>query len=369
MTTRKTPLYTSHLAAGAKMVNFAGWEMPIHYGSQIEEHHKVRRDAGVFDVSHMVVIDLRGEQSKDFLRFLLANDVQKLEKSGSALYTCMLDEQGGIIDDLIVYNQTDQWFRLIVNAGTREKDLAWINTQAAKYTVDVIEQPNLAILAIQGPNARKKIQSALPAELAEKVSQLGRFCSITDGNWFIAQTGYTGEDGFEIVLPADQASNFWDQLLAADIAPIGLGARDTLRLEAGLNLYGTDMDETVTPYESGLAWTVAMKDTSRNFIGRAALELQRQTGIPNKMVGLVLKGKGVLRGHQTIFAASGDAIGVVTSGTFSPTLQCSIGMARISSAFDGDCEIEIRKKQIPADIIKYPFVRDGDSTFTKPGEK
>ena len=369
MTTRKTPLYSSHLAAGAKMVNFAGWEMPIHYGSQIEEHHKVRRDAGVFDVSHMGVVDLRGEQSKAFLRFLLANDVQKLKLPGSALYSCMLDERGGIIDDLIVYYQSDQWFRLIINAGTREKDLNWIKAQAANYSVEIIEQANMAMLAIQGPNARKKIQTALPAALAENVAGLGRFCSISHNDWLIAQTGYTGEYGFEVILPADQAANFWDKLLAAGIAPIGLGARDTLRLEAGLNLYGTDMDEAVTPYESGLGWTVAMKDPARDFIGKEALGLQNQNGIPHKMIGLVLKGKGILRSHQIIYSASGDVIGEVTSGTFSPTLECSIGMARISANFDGDCCVEIRKKQIPADIIKYPFVRDGKSTFIQSGEK
>ena len=369
MTIRRTPLYSSHLAAGAKMVNFAGWEMPIHYGSQIEEHLAVRHDAGVFDVSHMGVIDLHGVQCSDFLRFLLANDIQKLDKPGRALYTCLLNEQGGILDDLIVYHQTEQWFRLIVNAGTLEKDLAWINSHASNYTVEVVEQQNMVVLAIQGPNARQKIKLALTPDLADKTEKLGRFCSISHDDWFIAQTGYTGEDGFEVILPADQASDFWIKLLAAEITPIGLGARDTLRLEAGFSLYGADMDETVTPYESGLGWTVAMDDSTRNFIGREALELQRQTGIPNKMVGLVLQGKGVLRGHQTILSTAGETVGQVTSGTFSPTLQCSIGLARVSNTFSDDCEVEIRKKRIPADIIKYPFILDGNPTFTQSGEK
>lgn len=258
MTIRRTPLYSSHLAAGAKMVNFAGWEMPIHYGSQIEEHLAVRHDAGVFDVSHMGVIDLHGVQCSDFLRFLLANDIQKLDKPGRALYTCLLNEQGGILDDLIVYHQTEQWFRLIVNAGTLEKDLAWINSHASNYTVEVVEQQNMVVLAIQGPNARQKIKLALTPDLADKTEKLGRFCSISHDDWFIAQTGYTGEDGFEVILPADQASDFWIKLLAAEITPIGLGARDTLRLEAGFSLYGADMDETVTPYESGLGWTLSL---------------------------------------------------------------------------------------------------------------
>jgi aminomethyltransferase len=359
--TQKTVLNDAHRALGAKMVDFGGWDMPISYGSQIDEHHQVRRDAGMFDVSHMTVVDLRGDQVRAFLRKLVANSVDKLQKSGKALYTCMLDEQGGVIDDLIVYYLAEDFFRLVVNAATREKDLAWINAQAAPFGVSVTERPELAMIAVQGPNAREKVIGLLSADTAPAARKIGKFVATEavtqDGvPLFVARTGYTGEDGFEIVVAQEQAVALWDALLAAGVKPAGLGARDTLRLEAGMNLYGQDMDETVSPYEAALAWTVAL-DEGRDFTGRAALEAQKAAGVPRQMIGLVMDEKGVLRHGQTVLTAAGN--GEILSGTFSPTLGKAIAFARVPSGELGDVRVDIRGREVPVRVVKFPFVRDG----------
>jgi aminomethyltransferase len=359
--TQKTVLNDAHRALGAKMVDFGGWDMPISYGSQIDEHHQVRRDAGMFDVSHMTVVDLRGDQVRAFLRKLVANSVDKLQKSGKALYTCMLDEQGGVIDDLIVYYLAEDFFRLVVNAATREKDLAWINTQAAPFGVSVTERPELAMIAVQGPNAREKVIGLLSADTAPAARKIGKFVATEavtqDGvPLFVARTGYTGEDGFEIVVAQEQAVALWDALLAVGVKPAGLGARDTLRLEAGMNLYGQDMDETVSPYEAALAWTVVL-DEGRDFTGRAALEAQKAAGVPRQMVGLVMDEKGVLRHGQTVLTAAGN--GEILSGTFSPTLGKAIAFARVPSGELGDVRVDIRGREVPVRVVKFPFVRDG----------
>lgn len=355
--TVRTPLYEAHVAAGARMVSFAGWEMPINYGSQIDEHHHVRRDAGMFDVSHMTVVDIRGTQSRAFLSRLLANDVAKLKLPGKALYSCMLNEAGGVLDDLIVYFMNENWFRLVVNAATRDKGLAWLERQGAGFSIAVTEHHELAIIAVQGPLAREKVHSLLPSGVSQVLAELRPFNVHMHGDWCIAYTGYTGEDGYEIMLPGDQAEAFWNRLLDAGVAPCGLGARDTLRLEAGMNLYGQDMDEEVTPLVSGLAWTVAMKD-DRNFIGRDALEQQKTNGIPQKLVGLVLEDRGVLRPGQTIVTLAGE--GITTSGGFSPTLQKAIAFARVPAKAEQTCEVEIRGKYLKARIVKAPFVRNGE---------
>ena len=362
--TRKTTLNESHRAFGAKMVDFGGWDMPLHYGSQVDEHHQVRRDAGMFDVSHMTVVDLHAEGSgndvRDFLRRLVANSVDKLKAPGKALYTCMLDERGGIIDDLIVYRMDGGHYRLVVNAGTREKDLAWIRRHAPAG-VEVREREDLAIVAVQGPTARERVRGLLGEEDAGRAGKLARFSAAEvtarDGTpLFVARTGYTGEDGFEIVVPADRAAALWQSLLDAGVRPAGLGARDTLRLEAGMNLYGQDMDEASTPDESALAWTVAL-DADRDFIGRAALEAQRAQGVPRQLVGLVMDEKGVLRHGQKVTTAQGD--GEVLSGTFSPTLGKAIAFARIPAGEPGQVHVEIRGRALPVRIVKFPFVRDG----------
>ena len=358
---KRTPLYEQHVQSGAKMVDFGGWDMPLHYGSQLEEHHQVRRDAGMFDVSHMTVVDLRGERVRAFLRTLLANDVDKLRAHGKALYSCMLNGEGTVIDDLITYYLDETWFRMVVNAATRDKDLTWIQAQAQPFGVDVAERRDLAMIAVQGPNARAKVLALLPERARDNVESLGAFFAAIVDDRFIARTGYTGEDGFEIVLPAREAPIFWRQLQESGVQPIGLGARDTLRLEAGMNLYGTDMDESTTPLESGLAWTVAWEPTDRRFIGRAPLETQRAQGVPRKLVGLVLEGKGVLRGHQQVQTKAGT--GEITSGTFSPTLNQSIALARVPTgvALGDTVEVIIRDKPVAARVVKYPFVRNGKS--------
>ncbi len=354
---RHTALHSRHLDAGARMVDFGGWDMPLHYGSQIEEHHRVRRDAGMFDVSHMAVLDLDGEGTRALLRRLLANDVARLSTPGKALYSCMLNEHGGVIDDLIVYFLGDGRYRMVVNAATRDKDRAWIERQASGFDTTVRERTDTAMIAVQGPQARARVLPLLPAALRESAGALAPFHGVGAGDWFVARTGYTGEDGFEVILPADAAPAFWDALRAAGVTPCGLGARDTLRLEAGLNLYGADMDESTTPLESGLAWTVAWDPPERAFIGRAALEAQRGTDHA-RLVGLVLQGKGVLRNHQKV-RVGGVAAGEVTSGGFAPTLGRAVALARLAQTGDGSCEVEIRGKLVPARVVKPPFVRHG----------
>ncbi len=361
MTLKQTPLNASHRAMGAKMVDFGGWDMPVNYGSQIDEHHQVRRDAGMFDVSHMRTVDIRGEGVRTFLRYLLANNVDKLQSSGKALYSCLLRTDAGVIDDLIVYFMNEQWFRIVVNAGTADKDIAWMREQAAAHApqLKITSRNDLAMVAVQGPNARAKVWQVLPqTQAATEVLQ--PFNAADCGDYFVARTGYTGEDGFEIILLATQVATFWDALHKAGVAPIGLGARDTLRLEAGMNLYGQDMDETINPLEAGLAWTVDLK-SERDFIGKAALQAKPPT---RKMVGLVLQDRGVLRGHQVVHTAHGE--GEITSGSFSPTLNLSIALARVPSAvLLGDTvQVAIRDKMLAAKVVKYPFVRNGKAVVS-----
>lgn len=356
-----TSLYEQHLQSGGKMVDFAGWDMPLHYGSQLEEHHRVRQDAGMFDVSHMAAVDITGSDAKKFLRYLVANDVEKLYP-GKALYTCMLNEQGGIIDDLIVYYLDANRYRVVVNAGTRQKDLAWMQKQASQFDIVIKERTDLAIVAIQGPQARIKATEVFTAEQKELTAALKPFHCIENKDWLIARTGYTGEDGFEIMLPATQVVDFWQKLLKVGVSPCGLGARDTLRLEAGLNLYGSDMDENVTPLESNLIWTIAFEPQDRDFVGRAALEKQQQEGVKRFLVGLVLEERGVLRGHQKV-VVDGFGEGEITSGTFSPTLGLSVALARVPAGVGARCQVMIRDKAMPVRVVKPPFVRNGKKVF------
>jgi aminomethyltransferase len=356
---RRTPLYGLHQELGARIVDFGGWDMPVQYASQIGEHHAVRRAAGVFDVSHMCVIDLKGARVRALLQRLLANDVAKLTVSGKALYSCMLNERGGVIDDLIVYYRDDAFYRLVVNAGTRDKDLAWIRSSAADFAVEVEERADLAMLAVQGPQARATAARLLSGTDAQAALALGNFVGAELGDWFVARTGYTGEDGFEIMMPAQDALAAWRRLNALGVSSCGLGARDTLRLEAGMNLYGNDMDESTQPYESGLAWTIAMTP-GREFIGRSALSEVLKNGSPAKLVGLVLEERGVLRSHQQVIVPQLPA-GQITSGTFSPTLERSIAFARVPAATPAKVQVEIRGKLLGARVVKPPFVRHGRS--------
>ena len=368
---RRTPLFELHQDLGARIVDFGGWDMPVHYGSQIAEHHAVRSAAGVFDVSHMCVVDLKGTRVREFLQYLLANDVGKLQVPGKALYSCMLNETGGVLDDLIAYFLGGSGFRLVVNAGTRDADLAWIRPAASNFGVDVSERTDLAMLAIQGPQARAKAAGLLAPEGAAQALALAPFLGADVGDWFVARTGYTGEDGFEVMLPAAQAVPVWRELNAAGVTSCGLGARDTLRLEAGMNLYGNDMDASTNPFESGLAWTVALEPRSRDFIGRRALQRilgdrAAGQGVHRQLVGLVLEDRGVLRSHQKVVvpataAGASAGAGEITSGTFSPTLERSIALARIPAGAIERVQVEIRGKSTLASVVKPPFVRFGKS--------
>ena len=354
----KTPLYDKHLEAGAKLVDFGGWDMPVNYGSQKEEHHAVRRRAGVFDVSHMTIVDLAGERAKVFLQRLLANDVGRVTTPGKALYTCMLNDSGGVIDDLIVYHFSDTDYRMVVNAATREKDLNWIRAQAESFGVQVTERAELSMLAVQGPEARTLAAPVVGEAWRDPALALKPFTAMHAGDLFVARTGYTGEDGWEIVAPAADAPRIWDRLLAAGVAPCGLGARDTLRLEAAMNLYGNDMDETISPLEAGLGWTVAWEPADRDFIGRPALEAQRQ-GDTRRFVGLLLEDKGVLRAHQRI-VVDGVGEGEITSGGFSPTIERSIGLARVPAGDYDRAKVDIRGKLLDVRVVRTPFVRNGE---------
>ena len=354
----RTPLYDKHVEAGARIVDFGGWDMPLNYGSQKEEHHAVRQKAGMFDVSHMTIVDLKGERVREFLRYLVANDVARLQDAGKALYTAMLNENGGVIDDLIIYFMTETWFRLVVNAATREKDLAWIRQQAKPFDVTVSERAELAMIAVQGPSARELAAPCIDADYRDAALSLKPFFGMEAGGKFVARTGYTGEDGWEILMPAREAPAVWDRLLATGVEPCGLGARDTLRLEAAMNLYGSDMDETISPLESGLGWTVAWEPADRDFIGRAALETEKARTDRRRFVGLLLEDKGVLRNHMKV-VVDGIGEGEITSGGFSPTLDRSIALARVPAGDYDSAKVDVRGKLLNVRIVKPPFVRNG----------
>ena len=363
----RTPLYDKHVAADARIVDFGGWDMPLHYGSQKEEHHAVRRHAGMFDVSHMTIVDLDGERVREFLQYLVANDVAKLKDYGKALYTCMLNSAGGVIDDLIIYYLSDTDYRLVVNAATREKDLAWIREQAEPFGVSVHERDELGMVAVQGPKARELAAGCIDPAHRDTALAMKPFNGMHAGDLFIARTGYTGEDGWEICMPAVDAPKFWDALLAAGVSPCGLGARDTLRLEAAMNLYGTDMDESVSPLEAGLGWTIAWEPEDRSFIGREALEVRRNDANNQRFVGLLLEDRGVLRNHQKVIV-EGVGEGEITSGGFSPTIERSIALARVPAGDYDRAKVDVRGKLLNVRVVKTPFVRNGEIRIDTVGE-
>ncbi len=351
----KTPLFDCHVAAGGKMVDFAGYQLPIHYGSLVNEHKAVRQTAGVFDVSHMTIVDVTGVNAEAWLRYLFTNDVKKLSH-GQALYSCMCRENGGVLDDLIVYQIGDNSYRVIVNAATREKDLEWFAEQKWEFT-SVKVMDDLALVAVQGPQAVELASEVLEefGVSGETTRALKRFSAWQHRDWFVARTGYTGEDGLEIALPKDSAETFWERLLQRGVSPAGLGARDTLRLEAGMSLYGNDLDEQHSPVESGIAWTVDVSDSNRDFIGRTVLEAQKRSGGRFVQVGLTLESRGVLRQGQVV-EVDGESVGVITSGTFSPTLQKTIALARVNGPIESGCDVLIRDKPQAARVISVPFL-------------
>lgn len=352
---QKTPLYDSHVKLNGMMVDFAGWQMPLNYGSQINEHHAVRKNAGLFDVSHMGVVDIKGSGAVSYLRYVLANDVAKLKNAGDALYSCMLNEKGGVIDDLIAYRFSDDYFRLVINAGCREKDFQWLQQQAEKFDVTLTMRNDLCLIALQGPNAIEKLSIIFDSNVQERVTQLKPFQFYSYDDIVIARTGYTGEPGVEMMLPAADAISAWEKLVAADVQPCGLGARDTLRLEAGYNLYGTDMTEETSPLVSNLSWTISFKDEDRDFIGKSALLAEKAAGLQSQFVGLILESKGVLRNHQKV-KVDGVGEGEITSGSFSPTLNKSIALARIPLSTVAEAFIERRGEWLPVKVVKPKFI-------------
>jgi aminomethyltransferase len=356
---QRTPLYPEHVAAGARMVEFGGWDMPVYYASALNEHHAVRQGCGVFDVSHMTVVDVAGPGARQYLRRLLANDVARLKEPGHGLYSCMLNVAGGVVDDLIVYWLGADDYRLVVNAATRDKDLAWLRAAAAGAQASIAHRPGVVMLAVQGPAARAMAGGVLPAAIAERAMSLRPFHGVAGDGLFVARTGYTGEDGFEVVVDAERGIALWRALVAAGATPCGLGARDTLRLEAALNLYGQDMDETTSPLVSGLAWTVALEPADRDFIGRAAIERERAQPATAAFTGVLLEDRGVMRHGMRIRTSAGD--GVITSGGFAPTLERSIGLARVPAGASPAAEVEIRGTLKPARLVRTPFVRHGRS--------
>lgn len=357
----KTPLHQDHLDSGGKMVDFHGWSMPLHYGSQLQEHLEVRSNAGVFDVSHMTIVDILGAGGRQFLRLLLANDIDQLQHIGRALYSCMCNQYGGILDDLIVYQRAPDNYRLILNSATKTHDLAWIRQHIQGYAADLQERSDLAMLAVQGPKAISKTLEILSPEHADAVSTIMPFESVERDHLFVARTGYTGEDGLEIIAPPTNIRQIWQALIRAGVKPCGLAARDTLRIEAGLLLYGQDMDETTTPLESGLNWTIAWEPQDRDFIGRGALLSQKQQGLKQKLVGLRLLDKGVMRSGQKVLV-EGFPDGIITSGTFSPTLNQSIAFARVPSATQDEVRVEIRDKSYKAQVGKLRFIQKGKAS-------
>lgn len=357
----RTVLFPQHQQAGAKIIDFAGWEMPLHYGSQIEEHMAVRNGAGVFDVSHMTVVDVTGVDANSYLRRLLANDVDKLKELGKALYSAMLNHDGKVVDDLIVYLRSDG-YRLVVNCATREKDLLWMADQAKQFNVQLAELDASAMVAVQGPESIDRVRSVVSPAQAELIERLKPFQGLESEKWFIARTGYTGERGLEIILPAENVTAFWVELLASGVKPIGLGARDTLRLEAGMNLYGNELDETISPLESNMQGTITWQPQARQFIGRQALTEERTVGVERKLVGLVMESRGVLRRHQPVIH-NDRKIGEITSGAYAPSLGYSIALALIEKTDSKALQVEIRKKLHWVRVVKTPFVRNGKKVY------
>jgi aminomethyltransferase len=354
---KRTPLYEEHRRAGARMVPFAGWEMPLSYAGILEEHRTVRTGAGLFDVSHMGVVELRGRGAEETCQRLTTNDVRRL-RDGRAQYTLLLDERGGILDDLIVYRLGSTQFVLCVNAANTDADLAWIRNHARAETEVEDRSAGTALLALQGPHAAE----ALRPHLAETLMALPSFgcleTRVAGVHAIVARTGYTGEDGFELFLCADGACHVWTNLLATPLVrPAGLGARDTLRLEAGLPLHGADMDADTCPYEAGLERFVRLD--SGPFVGRDAAIVAARDGTTRRLVRLLLHGMGIPRRDYAV-TASGRRIGTVTSGGLAPVLGRGIALAMIERAHAAAgtrLAVEIRGRAVEAEVVDRPFHR------------
>jgi aminomethyltransferase len=357
-TLKRTPLYSCHAELGAKLVDFAGWEMPVQYDGVIDEHRAVRTAAGMFDVSHMGEVRVRGAGAEGFLQRLTPNDVTKLAP-GRAHYSGLLTDRGTYIDDLLIYRLAADDFLVVVNASNAERDFAWIAERAEGDAQVTNESDRYALIALQGPKA---IEILTP--LATPGVAALRYYGFLQGEVagrpaLISRTGYTGEDGVELYLAPEDAPEIWRRLLGLGVKPAGLGARDTLRLEAAMALYGHEIDETTTPFEAGLAWVVKLD--KGEFLGREALQAQRAAGMSRKLVGFEVQGRGIARqGHTVLSQEGGEAVGAVTSGTWSPTFEKALGMAYVpvaTSAPGTPLTLDVRGKAVPAVVVDVPFYR------------
>ncbi|MEJ2084158.1 MAG: glycine cleavage system aminomethyltransferase GcvT [Acidobacteriota bacterium] len=357
---KRTPLYQAHLEAGAKMVDFAGWTMPVQYSGVIEEHRAVRQAAGLFDVSHMGQIRVTGASAESFLQSVTPNDVSRLTR-GRAHYSGLLTEAGTYIDDLLVYRLGDEDFLLVVNAANADKDFDWLRSRSAGEVELEDVSEDWALLALQGPRAREILASLTPCDIDALKYYRFAVDAVAGGEAIISRTGYTGEDGFELYLQPDHAPAVWRQLLETGapvgLRPAGLGARDTLRLEAGMALYGHEIDDTTTPFDAGLNWVVKMD--KGEFVGRGALEAQQQQGSTRSLVGFEVQDRGIARqGHRVV--AADEEIGWVTSGTWSPTFEKALGMAyvpRSATAIGTDLTLDVRGRSVAAKVVDLPFYK------------
>ena len=360
-TVKKVPLHDVHAGLGAKMVPFAGFLMPVRYSSDMDEHHAVRNNVGIFDVSHMGEFSISGENALDLLQRVTSNDVSKLT-DGKVQYSCLPNDRGGIVDDLLVYRRRENEYYLVVNASNIDKDWNWI----ARHNTEGVRMENVSdatcLFAVQGPKALPTLQKLTGMDLASmEYYSFGTGTVAGVDNVLVSATGYTGAGGFEIYVPNEAAHRIWNAVMEAGaefgIKPIGLGARDTLRLEMGYCLYGNDITDTTSPLEAGLGWITKF---SKDFTNSENLKRQKEQGVSRKLVGFVMQERGIPRGHYAITDATGQPIGEVTSGTQSPTLQTGIGMGYVQTAHavpDTEIYIAIREKNLKAKVVKTPFVK------------
>ncbi|MCS6981374.1 MAG: glycine cleavage system aminomethyltransferase GcvT [Flavobacteriales bacterium] len=358
---KRTPLYQKHVDLGARMVEFAGFEMPLFYSGITQEHLAVRERSGLFDVSHMGEFFIEGPECVEFLQYVTTNDVAALSPC-QAQYSCMTNEQGGIVDDMIVYRFEEEQFMLVVNAANIDKDLEHLREYAHRFNVNLINaSESYALLAVQGPLADTVVQKVTDCEVEAIEPFHVDFCSFgLGGDAVVSRTGYTGSGGFEIFIASEYASDLWDKLMEAGrevgLLPCGLGSRDTLRLEKGYCLYGQEIDETTTPLEAGLEWIVKFH---KDFVGRQTLEKQRKDGIRRKLVGFVLQEKAIARQGFEICTLEGMPVGRVTSGTHSPSLNLPIGLGYVKIEYAKPSTIigiKVRDKVVPAEVCKLPFL-------------
>ena len=349
-----SPLRAAHKQNAARMIDYAGFRMPLHFGSQIAEHVAVRNCAGMFDISHTRIVDLHGVNVLDWLRKLLVSDVAKLS-DGGAQYSCMCRPDGGVVDDLVVFRLAADHFRITLSGATHQKSLAWLNSQRPA-DVEICKLQDTAFIAVQGPDAVSRTSMAFE-DLGRSADLLSmdRFTAQITNDWFVARTGYTGEDGVEIALPSSDALPLWNALAEQGVTAAGLGARNTLRLEAGLALSGRDLDSRHSPVESGIGHTIDTNDPDREFIGREILEDHKLFGGSCLQIGIVLEGRGVLK-HGQVVERVGREIGRITSGSFSPSKEVSIALARVNQTFKGGCDVQIGEQLVSARITSVPFL-------------